>query len=57
MPYVPQRRWLKNTLYLDVRPCKLVEIYQLLGGKYFLHLQGGIISQESKQRIAAYFIY
>jgi hypothetical protein len=35
----------KNTFFLDVTTCILVEVCRCFGGKYFLHLQGLIVNE------------
>jgi hypothetical protein len=50
---------MKDTVFWNVTPCSLVEVYQRSGGAYCVPLQGWIISQESKQqgdRAYAWFI-
>jgi hypothetical protein len=40
---------LKITLFWDVIECRVVDIYQCLGGIYYLHAQGGRGSQAWKE--------
>jgi hypothetical protein len=35
---------IKNTVFWNVMPCSLVEVYQLISGTYCLHLQGRRVS-------------
>jgi len=36
-------------LYLDVPPFRLIETYQLLGRKSFIHVRGDVISERKMQ--------
>jgi hypothetical protein len=52
------RRWLKSTVFWDMKPCTVIEVCWRFGGTYCLHFQGPTANQASrKQRTLAYMLW
>jgi hypothetical protein len=43
---------MKSVIFWDVTPCSLVAVYRHLRGKFYLRLQGRIISQANRKKKA-----